>query len=442
MYPELGEVVSDSLQDRLERIGRYHGDTPKNGRLYRTIVNRFWDRLLGRGIVAPVDEMDNIPWSQDLLDWLASDFIEHGYDFHHLLTRIMTSQAYQIPAVSYPSPEYLNSSEFVFRGPTVRRLTAEQFVDAFGQVIAPIYHGIAFDPDDRKINAKWIWHEEIKVDRRVLPDPGSRLFRKTFAVESSQAIQRADLLVTADHSFQFYLNGRKLASGDDWREVQQLEVPVDLLEKKNTIALKGFNDGVIPNPAGVLLSLRIQYADSSFQFVHSDKTWKSTNDTLQQNWKERTFDDSNWKNAWQAGSFQRSYWGGLLDFDFQADTVKRAFARAAIVQQDQFMKTLGRPVRENVVTQRDKEATLLQALMLTNSAFFHERINQGATTLINQTEGESDQIIHQLFQNILGRAPTRKEEKILLKALKSDEQEYVLEDIIWTLVMLPEFWLI
>ena len=145
LYPSLGEVVSDSIKGRLAELAQVIVQ-PENGRLYRTIVNRFWDRLFGRGIVAPVDEMDNLPWSQDLLDWITADFIQNDYSLSQLLVSIMTSRAYQLPALAYPSPEYLASEEFVFKGPSVRRLSAEQFVDAFGQVVTPLYHGLAFDP--------------------------------------------------------------------------------------------------------------------------------------------------------------------------------------------------------------------------------------------------------------------------------------------------------
>ena len=44
-----------------------------------------WQRLLGHGIVGNPDEMDGKPWSPALLDWLASDFVEHGYDLKHLI---------------------------------------------------------------------------------------------------------------------------------------------------------------------------------------------------------------------------------------------------------------------------------------------------------------------------------------------------------------------
>lgn len=102
----------------------------ENGRFARTVVNRYWRVLFGRGLVEPVDDMDAEPWSQDVLDWLAWDFAEHGYDLQHLLRRVMTSQAYQAPAVL----EDESPAKYVFRGPLPRRLTAEQFQDAISSV--------------------------------------------------------------------------------------------------------------------------------------------------------------------------------------------------------------------------------------------------------------------------------------------------------------------
>ena len=52
----------------------------ENGRFTRTIVNRLWHRLMGRGIVHPVDAMQTEPWSADLLDYLAVDLVDNGYD--------------------------------------------------------------------------------------------------------------------------------------------------------------------------------------------------------------------------------------------------------------------------------------------------------------------------------------------------------------------------
>ena len=100
LYPELNRApASGSLADRRATAAAIFTD-PRNGRLPRTIVNRIWQRLVGRGIVANPDEMDGRPWSPELLDWLASDFVEHRYDLKHLIATIVSSHAYQMPAVA------------------------------------------------------------------------------------------------------------------------------------------------------------------------------------------------------------------------------------------------------------------------------------------------------------------------------------------------------
>ena len=128
LYPELNTAPpTESLADRRAAAAQMFTD-PRNGRTPRTLVNRYWARLLGRGIVPDVDDMDGEPWSPELLDWLAADFVAHGQDLKHLVRTIMTSRAYQLPAVPH------NGKDNVFRGPEVRRLSAEQFIDAVGAI--------------------------------------------------------------------------------------------------------------------------------------------------------------------------------------------------------------------------------------------------------------------------------------------------------------------
>jgi hypothetical protein len=127
LYPELGAVAADAtLAQRHEAAARFFTD-PRNGRVPRTVVNRFWQKLFGRGLVQPVDEMDAEPWNADLLDWLATDFTAHNWDLKYLLRIIMTSKTYQMPArVTEEQPDKV----YTFLGPNVRRLTAEQFLDS------------------------------------------------------------------------------------------------------------------------------------------------------------------------------------------------------------------------------------------------------------------------------------------------------------------------
>src|SRR5687767_3187198 len=90
--------ASSSLSDRRAAAVALFTDK-RVGRLPRTLVNRIWQRLLGYGIVPNPDEMDGKPWNPPLLDWVASDFVEHNYDVKHLIQTILTSRAYQMPAV-------------------------------------------------------------------------------------------------------------------------------------------------------------------------------------------------------------------------------------------------------------------------------------------------------------------------------------------------------
>ncbi len=125
LFPELGPINPETKKiDRLKQVAEKL-TTPADGRFARTIVNRLWHRLMGRGIVEPVDIMANEPWNADLLDWLASDFVEQKYDLKKLIERIVTSKAYQAESV----PPTAEGEPFVYRGPVRKRLTAEQFVD-------------------------------------------------------------------------------------------------------------------------------------------------------------------------------------------------------------------------------------------------------------------------------------------------------------------------
>lgn len=127
LFPEVGQVDAAAPPAQRRKQLASLVTSPKNGRFARTAVNRIWSRLFGRGLVEPVDEMDKEAFHPDLMEWLAADFIAAKYDLKTLIEKIVTSAAYQLPSLD--DAKYA-SSEFVFRGPLVRRLSAEQFVDA------------------------------------------------------------------------------------------------------------------------------------------------------------------------------------------------------------------------------------------------------------------------------------------------------------------------
>ncbi|MCC6955098.1 MAG: DUF1549 domain-containing protein [Deltaproteobacteria bacterium] len=127
VYPEVGGFPEKASLRSRRKIFASLLTSDANGRFARTFVNRVWARFFGWGIIEPLDEMDNIPWSQDLIDWLSVRFAKDGYDSKKLIALILTSHAYQLEA--RPSAEK-HFAHDVFAGPVVRRIQVEQLLDS------------------------------------------------------------------------------------------------------------------------------------------------------------------------------------------------------------------------------------------------------------------------------------------------------------------------
>jgi hypothetical protein len=95
----------------------------------RSVVNRIWYHLMGRGIVDPVDDFrDSNPSANDeLLDALARDFVAHKFDAKHVIRTIMTSRTYQLSAMTN---DFNKDDNKYFSHAVTKLYTAEQLFDA------------------------------------------------------------------------------------------------------------------------------------------------------------------------------------------------------------------------------------------------------------------------------------------------------------------------
>ncbi len=276
LFPELGQIDPKApREERLRRLAELMTD-PQNGRLTRTIVNRLWHRLMGHGIVHPVDAMQTKPWNADLLDYLAVDLADHHFDLKSTLRLIVSSQAYQSQAVSLDAQP--NSARFVYMGPLPKRMTAEQFIDS-------------------------LWE---------ITDTGPTKPHKKVAA---------------------FLTAEEKAS---------------------------------------------------------HKTY-----------------------------------------------------RASLEASDLLMRSLGRPNREQVVTDRPAELTTLEALDLSNSPLLAETLHRGAANVLKRFDGQDAvAIVDWLYRFALSRPPTSDERATALELLNSQQKQQGVEDTLWAVLMLPEFQII
>jgi hypothetical protein len=104
-----------------------------NPLIARACVNRMWGWLMGRGIVHPVDRMDSdTPISHpELLDWLARDFEQHGYDLKRLIKAIVSSRAYQL--TSTRTSDLVGDEAFAWS--IARPMTAESYYRSLLQLV-------------------------------------------------------------------------------------------------------------------------------------------------------------------------------------------------------------------------------------------------------------------------------------------------------------------
>ena len=133
-YDQPGEEVSPGVPAVLPPLGGNASPTrlvlaqwitrPDHPLTARVAVNRMWQMVFGRGMVETAGDFGNQgswPTHPELLDWLAVDFVENGWDMRHLLRTILTSETYRRSAAS--TPEHLEKdprNQFLARSPRTR----------------------------------------------------------------------------------------------------------------------------------------------------------------------------------------------------------------------------------------------------------------------------------------------------------------------------------
>jgi hypothetical protein len=84
--------------------------------------------------------------------------------------------------------------------------------------------------------------------------------------------------------------------------------------------------------------------------------------------------------------------------------------------------------------------TTLQALDLANSALLAETLSRGAANVVKRFEGQdSTAIVDWLYESALSRPPTSDEQATAMELLHSPPTPQGVEDLLWAVLMLPEF---
>ncbi len=126
--------ITEQLHGRRLELARWIADD-RNPLTPRSIVNRIWQYHFGQGLVKTANNFGakgGKPSHSELLDWLASDFVEHGWKVKRIHRLIMTSEAYRrsSKAADRERQATVDPDNLLLASFAPRRLTAEELRDS------------------------------------------------------------------------------------------------------------------------------------------------------------------------------------------------------------------------------------------------------------------------------------------------------------------------
>ena len=157
---------------------------PENPLTARVTVNRFWQEVFGTGIVRTSEDFGvtgDAPSNQELLDWLAVEFRESGWDVKHMFKLIVMSAAYRQSAVATKEKlEKDPDNRLLSRGPRFR-MDAEMIRD-YALACSGLLVKKIGGPSVRPYQPEGVWEAVAMIGsdtRNYKQDTGDNLYRRS-----------------------------------------------------------------------------------------------------------------------------------------------------------------------------------------------------------------------------------------------------------------------
>lgn len=193
-YLKPGETVTPGLPASLVPDGAGDGNdrlalaewlvSPGNPLTARVTVNRVWQLFFGVGLVKTSEDFGlqgEAPAMPELLDWLALDFVESGWDVKHLVRRIVTSATYrQSSRMTEEQFERDPENRLLARGARFRMpswMIRDMALSAAGMLGAEV-GGAPVKP----YQPAGVWEEATFGNKRYEQDRGAALYRRSLMV--------------------------------------------------------------------------------------------------------------------------------------------------------------------------------------------------------------------------------------------------------------------
>ena len=371
--------------------------SPDNERFTNVMANRLWKRVIGRGLVEPLDDWkeDTVASNPPLMKFLAGQFSSSRYDIKKLLRAMYNTRTYQRQTTTGEVP---TDKPYYFPGPVLRRMTAEQVWDSVCTLVIP-------NPDKRLRGAAYKGAlETMKKEAEMIEKATSNDIinvAKKYAEEDYQLELKSG--VARD-------NLTKAREANDAKAIQAAQK-----------ALNESNNGrdSIANKARDEL-LKMTGDKSKGAFVSAIKTPGSM------------MEDKNKKPEPSVDTQTASQWSGF------GDEFYRASELPSPAPGGHFLREFGQSNRE-IIENAVQEATVSQALDLMNGPLY-EKIMMEKGQMMTRFYGASNDEgrMNAIFFSLYSRKPTDTEKAIVAETVQEKGKDGW-KHVIWALLNTREF---
>lgn len=431
------EMIASETRPPIEAYAQWM-TSKDNPRFTKVVANRLWKKLLGLGVIEPVDEFTDQTKAHnpELMTYLEQTMKAVNYDLRVFQEVILNSKTYQSQAVDQ---EINDPTSFAFQGPLLRRMSAEQIWDSIVSLVVE-------NPDQTNL---------FQESEREFP-----LIRIRWRDSCLKALTPKELLEGAQNivAYQRDLSQNVRKQAVERREGEKGEQRkggnasrnqrrLIFQEVDRTILERGFQkivSEIYENPE----KAKAKYGDRTIAEIQSvlktkprDLTVvKALAQVLQQEKRSvqkdvmaRVQEDT--PRAWDLSKRDRQQLRNFVKLQ------ERTFARANELRQPapngHFLRTYGQSDRE-IVDNYNHDASVMQALHMMNGTFFQSAMHPLSFVRQSLNGKSSEAQLEVLFLSTLSRKPSASEVATLQSVLDTKGKEGV-GDALWTLLNTKQF---
>lgn len=303
----------DTLKFQKNRYGLAQWLFEKNNPLTaRVYVNRVWQEIFGRGLVKTSGDFGmqgELPTHPELLDWLALEFSEKGWDIKNLVKTMVMSATYRQSAIMNKKNQSADPENIYFSRHSRIRLSAEEQRDEVlysGGLLVPEIGG----PSVKTYQPKGIWEASTSGRgqlARYVQDHGESLYRRSMYTFIKRTVPPPAMLVF-DGSNRDQCEVKRARTNTPLQALVLLNDP-QVLESSRVLAQK-----LLKENSGMPEKI-----EKAFRLIVSRRPDKKEMDILQQYFSGQVTEFQN--NKGNAGKFIRV---GEYPLDNSVDPVQLA----------------------------------------------------------------------------------------------------------------------